>query len=54
MVLNKKVGDFILEDEELLKVYVNDKDLKIEQLLNCFEIGIERKEPLPMIYEIIE
>lgn len=54
IVLSKKVGDFILKDEELLKIYVHEKDMEIGKILNCFEIGIHYEEPKPLIYEIVK
>lgn len=53
VVLSKKVGDFVLEDEELLKIYVQDKDMEIGKILDCFKIGVHYVEPEPLIYEII-
>lgn len=37
IVLNKKKGDFILKDEELLKIYYKNKDIKISDILSCFK-----------------
>lgn len=54
IVLNKKVGDFVLQDEELLKIYVHEKDMEIGKILNCFEIGVHYEEARPIIYEVIE
>ena len=53
IVLNRKVGDYILQDEELLKVYVNKIDIPVNDILECFKIEekFEKKEPL--IYEVI-
>ena len=53
IVLSKKVGDFVLENEELAKVYVANKDIKVDEILNCFEIGNHNKEN-KLIYEIIK
>lgn len=53
IVLKKKVGDFVLEEEELLQIYVENKDMEIGKILDCFEIGEHYIEPLPLIYEII-
>lgn len=53
IVLSKKVGDFVLENEELAKVYVSNKDIKVDAILNCFEIGNHNKEN-KLIYEIIK
>lgn len=54
IVLSKKVGDFVLKDEELLKIYVHEKDMEIGRILDCFEIGVHYEEPKPLIYEIIK
>lgn len=54
LTLNKKVGDYVNVGDELLTVYLNEKDVKLEDILNCYEIDEERKEPLPLIYEIIK
>ncbi len=53
IILTKKVGDFVLENEELLKIYVNQKDMEIGHILECFEIGTHFVEKAPLIYEII-
>ena len=53
IVLSKKVGDFVLENEELAKVYVANKDIKVDSILSCFEIGQHQKEN-KLIYEIIK
>ncbi len=53
-ILNKKVGDFVLENEELIKVYLNEKDVGIGDILSCFEINFDFKEKEPLIYKIIK
>lgn len=53
MILTKKVGDFVMENEEILKIYLNQKDMTIGSILECFEIGTHYVEPEPLIYEII-
>ncbi len=52
--LNKKVGDYVLEGEELLKVYYNESDIKLVPLLNCFEITQMFTNKTPLIYEVIK
>lgn len=54
IVLNKKTGDLIFENEELVKVYLKDKDVKINEILECFDIKdiVNKKEEL--ILEVIE
>lgn len=46
MILNKKIGDFILKDEELLKIYLKEKDVKISEILNCFHFSVHAIEPI--------
>ena len=38
LVLNKKVGDYVEKEEELLKVYLKNKDVSISEILSCFII----------------
>ena len=54
IVLSKKVGDFVNVNDELLKIYINDKQADINEILECFQIDevLEKQEPL--IYEIIK
>ncbi len=52
IVLNKKIGDYVKKDEELLKIYLEDKDMSIKEILSCFEIGSEKIET-ELIKEII-
>ncbi len=53
-VLTKKVGDYVQENEELLKVYYNEKDIKIKEILDCFTIDIICNKSTPLIYEVIK
>ena len=53
IVLNKKVGEYIEKEEELLKVYINNKTLKEEEFIKCFEITKEKIEQNKLIKEII-
>ncbi len=53
IVLNKKVGDYIREGEELLKVYINEKTLNEDEFIKCFEITKEKIEENKLIKEII-
>ncbi len=53
-VLNKKIGDYVLENEELLKVYLNTNDVNVKEVLDCFEIKDNLAQELPLIYEIIK
>ena len=53
-ILNKKVGDYVLEDEELIKVYLNTNDVNVKEILDCFEIDNNSVPKKPLIYEIIK
>ena len=53
IVLNKKVGDYIKEGEELLRVYINNKTLPEKEFIKCFEITKEKTEENTLIKEII-
>jgi len=52
-VLNKKVGDLVLFNEELLKVYTNGEDIRIDELIDCFEIKDIMPEKKELIIDII-
>ncbi len=52
--LNKKVGDYVLENEELLKVYYGKNDIKVQDILNCFEIDVLPIDKKPLIHEVIK
>lgn len=54
IVLSVKQGDYVIEDEELLKVYVNEKDISINEILDCFEIDNLSGNPNPLIYELVK
>lgn len=54
LVLNKKVGDFVEQDEEIVKVYLKDKDVSVSQILECFEIDEELKSTPKLILDIIK
>lgn len=54
VVLSKKVGDFVLKDEELIKVYLDQIDMSINEILDCFEIGDQYNNNDKLIYEIIK
>ena len=53
IVLAKKVGDHIEKDEELLKIYLNKKDMEVRKIVSCFLIEEKKKEPSPLVYEVI-
>lgn len=54
LVLSKKTGDYVNVGDELLKVYLNEKDVKLDDILNCFDISEEKEETMPLIYEILK
>ncbi len=54
LVLSKKVGDYVEKNDELVKVYLNEKDVKLEDILNCFYIEDEKSEAIPLIYDILK
>ena len=54
LVLNKKIGDYVEKEEELLKVYLKDKDVAITDLLDCFVIEEELKSNPKLILDIIK
>ena len=49
----KKVGDFVINDEELVKVYLEEKDININEILDCFTINEHYHKPNPLIIETI-
>ena len=54
LVLTHKVGDFVNQNDELLKVYLHEKDVRLDKILNCFVIEEEKKDKLPLIYDILK
>ena len=54
IVLNKKIGDLVFENEELAKVYVNKIDIDIKQITDCFQIEDVLKTKNNLIIEIIK
>lgn len=54
LVLNKKVGDYVEKEEELVKVYLNNKDVSISQILECFKIDEELENSPKLILDIIK
>lgn len=55
IVLNKKVGDFVKEDEPLAFVYNNKEDIEsiLEEVSNAFVLTTEKVEKKSIIFEII-
>ena len=54
LVLNKKVGDYVEKEEELIKVYLKNKDVSITQILDCFKIDHELEKKQELILDIIK
>jgi len=53
-LLNKNVGDYVLEGEELVKIYLNQKDMSLREITNCFIIEESLGKQTPLILEVIE
>lgn len=51
--ITKKTGDYVIEGEELIKVYLDKIDLKIQDVLDCFTIEDEMKDNVKLIYDVI-
>lgn len=49
----KKVGDFVIEAEELVQIFVGQKDISIEEVLSCFTIQEHFVEPNPLVLETL-
>ena len=54
VILNKKVGDYVLQEEEILKVYLENTDLNISEIMECFTIDNSLGKLNPLIYKVIE
>ena len=54
VVLNKKIGDFVLENEELVKVYYNDNNISAKELIDCFKIEKSLFDVNKLIIDVIE
>ncbi len=54
IVSSKKVGDYVNVNEELLRLYINEKTIDITELLSCFVIDNQLRETQPVIYGIIK
>jgi pyrimidine-nucleoside phosphorylase len=53
LVLTKKVGDYVNVNDELLKVYLSNKDVRLDKILGCYKIETEAAEEIPLIYDIL-
>lgn len=53
IVLSKKLGDHVEKDEEILKIYLNKKDMEIRKILSCFLIEDNKKSKEKLVYDVI-
>ncbi len=53
IILNKKVGDYVKKDEELLKIYIEEKTVDEQQLHDCFKIIKDKVDKNKLIKTII-
>lgn len=53
IVLSKKLGEYVEENEELAKVYLDERDARLGDFLECFVLEAEQTNKKPLIYEII-
>jgi len=53
LVLSKKTGDYVNVGDELVKVYLSDKDVKLDDILKCFDIDSIKSDSIPLIYDIL-
>lgn len=52
--IEKKIGEFVISDEELAKVYVGEKDINVNDILECFTISEHFLDNEPLILDIIK
>lgn len=53
VIIKRKEGEYITENEEIMKVYVGDKNINISDFLDCVEIGMESAKTDDLILEVI-
>jgi len=53
-VLEKKIGDYVMKDETLVTVYLNNVDLSINEIIDCFTFTETTTNRKPLIYTIIK
>lgn len=53
IVFSKQIGDYVLENEELAKVYLNEKDILASEVLDCFQIESKMSNVEPLVKEIV-
>ena len=51
--INKKVGDYVEKDEELAKLFVQNDNYNIDEVINCFKVSSNECEKEKLIYEVI-
>lgn len=51
--LNKKTGDFVNKDDVLATIYVGDKTIDLNEVLNSFDIKEEEKKKESIIIDVI-
>lgn len=54
LYINQKIGDFVLENEELVKVYYDDKNVSLADILSCFEFSEHATDKSNLIIDIIK
>ena len=54
LYINQKVGDFVLENEELVKVYYDDKNVSLADIPSCFEFSEHATDKSNLIIDIIK
>lgn len=54
LVLSKKVGDYVKKGEEIAKVYLTNKDISSNEIIDCFKIEKELKKVPKLILDIIK
>ena len=54
LIFNKKLGDYVMKDEELVKVYYANKKISSDNILSCFTIEKNQIDLEPLIYEMIK
>lgn len=53
VIIKRKEGEYITENEEIMKVYVGNKNISVNDFLNCVEIGMESGKVDDLILEVI-
>lgn len=53
LLISNQIGDYVLENEELAKVYLSDKDIQATEVLDCFLIKEEIDKQEELVMEIV-